>query len=177
VPNITTYTLEIEREQAGAAPWQITQTLNTNSFQLGGLSASTRYKFKVRSNCPGGGHSNWTKWYKFKTADSWSNNPGGSNLDDQAANRFDNQDGKLAMQIFPNPAQGFAAVRLRNLNLESAALRLLDAAGRIVQENQIQSQTGTWEGELNLVNLPNGLYMLQIRSGESAQNARIVVAK
>ncbi|MDO8367960.1 MAG: fibronectin type III domain-containing protein, partial [Saprospiraceae bacterium] len=118
VPGVASYFLEIEREQGGAAPWQITQTVTANSFVLTGLNADTKYKFKVRSNCAGGGHSNWTKWRKFKTAPSFTGTSGGSNLN-PSSNREDLQPvstSALEIQVWPNPAQSSTTVRLQNLS-------------------------------------------------------------
>ncbi len=39
VPGVASYFLEIERKQNGSAPWQMTQTVSTNSFLLTGLNA------------------------------------------------------------------------------------------------------------------------------------------
>jgi Fibronectin type III domain len=66
VPGASSYTLEIERTQ-GNTPWKITQVVQTNSFLVTGLNPNTRYKFKVRTNCAGSNHSDWTQWCKFKT--------------------------------------------------------------------------------------------------------------
>lgn len=178
VPGIASYTLEIEREPSSS--WQITQVVMTNSFLLTGLNADTKYKFKVRSNCTGGDHSNWTKWRKFKTAPSFTGNPGNSNLINTTADRSGDVPTELAnaleVKVWPNPVQSSVAVRLQNLGAESATLRLFDLAGRLVQVQQIQSETGAWEGELNLNNLPNGVYLLQTQSGASTQTIKLVLS-
>ncbi|MBK6996268.1 MAG: fibronectin type III domain-containing protein [Lewinellaceae bacterium] len=177
VPGVASYLLEIEREQAGA-PWQITQMVSTNSFLLTGLSTSTKYKFKVRSNCGGGAHSDWTNWRKFKTAPSFNGTTGGSNLNSPITNREEGQSAlatSLDLQVWPNPVQNSATVRLQNLSAEAAILRLYNLAGRIIETQHIQAESGTWEGILSLQNLPNGLYLLQTQNGVKSQTIKLIV--
>lgn len=180
VAGIGAYTLEIEREQGGNSAWQMTQVVTTNSYQLTGLNADTKYKFKVRSNCAGGGHSNWTKWKKFKTEHNFTDTPGGSNLPDTADDRnqknTESIDPALNMLVWPNPVQSNTAVRLQHLNTEFATLRLLNLSGQLVQEQQIQASNGAWEGSLNLLQVANGLYLLQLNSGELTHTQKLVVS-
>ncbi len=178
VPGVASYLLEIEREQAGA-PWQITQMVSTNSFLLTGLSTSTKYKFKVRSNCAGGAHSDWTNWRKFKTASSLTGTTGSSNPNNLVSNREEGPTAlatSLDLQVSPNPVQNSATVRLQNLSAEAAMLRLYDLAGRIIETQHIQAETGTWEGILSLQNLPNGLYLLQTQNGIKSQTIKLIVS-
>jgi len=177
VPGVASYFLEIERKQAGGA-WQITQMVTTNSFLLTGLNADTKYKFKVRSNCTGGGHSNWTNWQMFITPPSFNGPTGGSNLSSPVTNREEEQSvlaANLDLQAWPNPVQNSATVRLQNLSAEAATLRLYDLAGRIIETQHIQAETGTWEGILSLQNLPNGLYLLQTQNGVKTQTIKLIV--
>ncbi len=179
VPGVASYTLEIEREPSGSG-WQISQVVATNSFLLTGLDANTRYKFKVRSNCSGGGHSSWSKKRKFKTAHSLTSDPTTSKIQNTAGNRDENTVLSLAgtpeVKVWPNPVQSAARVSLQNLSTEVATLRLYDLAGRLLQEQQIQPENGRWEGALNLGNLASGLYLLQSQSGVHTRTIKLVVS-
>jgi hypothetical protein len=178
VPGVATYTLEIERNKKNVGPWQITQVVTNNSFVLTGLDENTRYKFKVRSNCTGGGHSNWSKWRKFQTAHNFTNDPGNANLQDGAGNRdASSPEINLAfeVEIWPNPVQSNATVRLQNLDTESVALRLFDFAGRLVEEKHIHSEGGTWEGAFGTDQLSNGMYLLQAQTGAKTKTLKLVV--
>lgn len=175
VPGAASYLLEIEREQAGAAPWQITQMVTTNSFLLTGLNADTRYKFKVRSNCTGGGHSNWTKWRKFKTAPSFSDPSGGNMQLDPTDDRAENIVGPLQVAVWPNPAHVNPRVRLQNLSAEPTQLRLFDFTGRLLQEQHVRQEGSTCELEMNTSGLSNGTYILQIQHGSQTHNTKLVI--
>ncbi len=180
VQGVDSYTLEIERIKKNAAPWQITQVVTNNAFLLTGLDEDTRYKFKVRSNCTGGGHSNWTKWRRFKTEHSFTGAPGSSNLRNSDPNPNESVQNltisSLELKVWPNPVQANATVSLLNLNPETTTLRLFDMAGRILQEQQIQLEGSTWEGTLPLANMSNGLYLLQAKSGKNTMTVKLVVS-
>ena len=179
VAGVDSYLLEIELNQKNVAPWQITVTASTNSFLLTGLNADTRYKFKVRSNCTGGGHSKWTKWNKFKTAPSFSGPTGGSSLIDPAAERAMEPTGietGMELKAWPNPVQNMVTLQLQNLSTAPTTLRLFDLAGRVVKTEEIKVEVGTWEGVLDLGQLPNGLYLMQLQNGVNTQTIKLVVA-
>jgi hypothetical protein len=178
VSGVGSYTLEIERNKKNAAPWQITQVVTNHTFLLTGLDEDTHYKFKVRSNCAGGGHSNWSKWRKFKTAHNFTGAPGNVNLNDGAGNREASPSEiglAFEVEIWPNPVQANATIRLQNLDAEFATLRLFDLAGRLVQEKHVQSERGTWEGSFTSDNLANGIYMLQVQSGTNTRTLKLMV--
>jgi hypothetical protein len=172
VPGIASYTIEIERNQSGSTAWKITQVVTTSSFLLTGLTPNVKYKFKVRSNCPGGGHSDWAKWRLFKTL---------QNVAAPTENRSSESTVSTApaavaqLHAWPNPAQTEANIRLKNLASESAALRLFDLTGRMVQEQQVQLQSGAWEGVLPVSDLHPGVYLLQVRAGQHLQTLKLVV--
>ncbi len=179
VPGAASYFLEIEREQAGASQWQITQMVTNNSFLLTGLTADTRYKFKVRTNCTGGGHSNWTKWRKFKTAPSFTDPTGENNLSVVVGNRESQQlefEEAIEVSVWPNPAQFSTTVHLRHLNLEPTTLRMFDLSGRLIQEQLVQQDGGSSEIVLHTSGYSNGIYLLQIQSGTQTRTSKLVIA-
>jgi len=172
VPGVTAYTVEIERNQSSQSPWQITQVVATNSFLITGLNASASYKFKVRSNCSGGGHSDWAKWRKFSTLSSFT-----APAEDRSSEPDHSVQTISALQLsaWPNPAQTDARIHLQGLNGESATLSLFDLTGRIVKEWNIQPPTGTWDETVSVANLHKGLYLLQIRDGQEVRTLKWVI--
>jgi hypothetical protein len=179
VPGISSYTLEIERHNHGPSPWTITQITQTNSFLLTGLNPNSRYKFKVRSNCTGGGHSAWTKWERFKTLSNAPDVSLQATQQEATADRTESispdATATLEMRVWPNPAQTTSNVRLQNLHAGAATLRLFDLAGHLIQERQIQPEGAVWEGTLTLNDLQNGLYLLQMQNGAYTQTVKLVL--
>lgn len=179
-PGITAYTLEIEKESPGA-PWQTTQIVNTNSYQVNGLEPNTRYKYKVRSNCPGGGHSNWTKWKKFKTPNSFNGTAGGAGLINNKVveDRFNevSDASKMDLIVAPNPANDFTRVTLPNLQESHASIRMYDVAGRMVNEYQFDVMPNhTTEIQIPTAEFANGVYFLQVLAGSYTHSIQLMVA-
>ena len=177
-PGVNAYTLEIEKESPGA-PWQTTIVVQTNSFMVTGLDQNTRYKFKVRSNCPGGGHSSWTKWRKFKTPNSFTGTAGGAGLtgsksviEDRSVVEME----EFAVEIMPNPATTEVLVRMQTLIDGSYTLLVFDLSGRPVLQRTGESVAGNMVDLLLPVEqLNNGCYLLQLNTGAQTRLQKLVV--
>ncbi len=180
VPGVVSYSLEIERVQQGAAPFQITQTVTTNAFLVTGLSPNTRYKFKVRSNCSATTHSKWTGWRKFKTAASLVDQTADALKPAAAADRETAPSATasgLSLQVWPNPVQSTATVRLGIAIDQTTTLRVFDLSGKMVQEKTIAPQNAPWEGTFSFDQLPNGIYLLQARNAQGSETRKLIVSK
>jgi len=187
VPGVSSYTVEIEQEPSGPSTWQITKVSTTNTITIDGLAPLTRYKFKVRSNCSGGGNSDWTAWRKFKTPASLvsKNDKQTANTispnDNPIVNRAENTREMVAtpqLAVWPNPVtqQHTAMVRVQFPASESITFRLLDLAGRVVQTQSVQPESGSWEGALNLdSHVPDGVYLLQARNSQYATTIKLIL--
>ncbi len=176
MPGASSYTIEVERGQLGAAPWKITQVVPANSFPLSGLDANTRYKFKVRANCTGGGQSDWSAWHKFKTAVFLVNLPDPL-VEDRSSEGTSTAASTVEMQVWPNPAQTMTTVRLQGLHTASVTLHLVDLTGRVVLTQTIHPESDTWEGPVNLGNMPGGVYLLRVSDGQSARTLKLMVTR
>ncbi len=82
----------------------------------------------------------------------------------------------IALELYPNPAQGSVGVRLPPLpGVAQATLTLRDVQGRVVrQTTEVLSAAGlrySWP----LPALPGGVYMLQVQAGTTSLNRRLVV--
>lgn len=181
-PGISSYTLEIEKESG--APWQTTQVVNTNSYQVNGLEPNTRYKYKVRSNCPGGGHSSWTKWKKFKTPNSFTGTAGGAGLTNNkvveerelVTNNTSAID--MAMRLFPNPSSTEATLTFEAAQDGEATIRVFDMAGLMIWNQTVQAVSGNTNTlQLPSVHFQNGYYLVQVRAGVQTQLMKWVVAQ
>jgi hypothetical protein len=183
VPGVGSYTLEIERNSPGVNPWKITKLVTTNAFALTGLDTNRRYKFNVRANCSGGGHSDWSKWVKFQTLTQFTTNKTGSAslLNADAASRntdaVKTEAAAFGMHISPNPATTMAVVRLTGLGTEPVSLRLMDLTGRVVREQTIRPESDTESVRLTVENMPGGLYLLQLSDGQQARTLKLLVSR
>lgn len=177
VPGATSYLLEIERNTPGNSPWKITQSVITNSFSLTSLDPNRRYKFKVRTNCSGGGHSDWSKWVKFQTASNFTSTS--TKVSQVTFRSADTKEDVAAFdaQIGPNPAQTMTTVRLTGLSAEPVLLRLLDLSGRVVREQSTHPDSESIAIRLTLEDMPDGLYLLHVSNGQQSRMLKLIVSR
>jgi hypothetical protein len=76
----------------------------------------------------------------------------------------------IALNIFPNPSSGMFTV---NSSLSNGLIIVRDALGREIHHQQINSTTSF----VNLENQSNGIYFMELRSGDVSKTVRVVVAK
>lgn len=79
------------------------------------------------------------------------------------------------LDIWPNPANGTATIRLPHNAGVSPTIRIHDAVGRVVDETRVG--TGTELTEIDLRELPVGLYLVEARWGEHRSTQRLVVSR
>ena len=71
---------------------------------------------------------------------------------------------ELQLLVFPNPTRG----QIQITGLDSGKVRVLDKLGRVIKTVELS------EAGINISDLPNGVYFLQISSGEHWTTQRIV---
>lgn len=176
VAGAQSYTLEIERYQNNPSnPWQVTQVVDTNAFQLTGLQPNTRYKFKVRANCADG-HSDWSNWRKFKTDHAFLTPqfiP--SPTLEQRNDDPDAGEPAFALQVWPNPVRTTASIRLSELQPGTVDVCVLDFSGRNVQNRSFQIDGTEVDATLSFQDIPEGCYLLRIQNGSDVKSAKLVV--
>jgi len=88
--------------------------------------------------------------------------------------RIDDRD-KLTFNIYPNPSDGLFNIELMT-NPGDYRVSIYNPAGALVHETEINSQSpGTYQ--LNLSELDNGLYLINVTSGEFNMFKKIVIEK
>lgn len=82
------------------------------------------------------------------------------------ANGLDDVAGKnIAFKMFPNPASKRASLLLDRTYADNAELMIFDLAGKLVQSNTMR--LSQYESELDISNLPKGMYLLNLKSERS----------
>lgn len=77
------------------------------------------------------------------------------------------------LQVFPNPTNGKFMVKLdKPVN---GNLIIMDMSGRIISEQEIQEQPGTWQVSMDLTREPKGLYFASIRSEEYNLTVKLII--
>lgn len=80
------------------------------------------------------------------------------------------------IQVYPNPVRDRMMVQFewQENQVESVRLSVIDQNGRIVQQQNIPAQIGQNTYELNLSNLPEGLFMIQLQGAEYQGKKRFI---
>lgn len=80
----------------------------------------------------------------------------------------------LEMEIFPNPVQDVLNIALNGAESGRFQLRLMNAAGQVIQSNPIDVYAGRAKRQINVQNLPAGHYTLMISDGKRAQSLPLI---
>ncbi len=80
-----------------------------------------------------------------------------------------------AWQLYPNPATDRVTVSLTAPRSRKATLRLIDALGRVHQEQILELSAGQQTTEISLEDLPEGLYQVELRSGQDLPSVKPLI--
>lgn len=79
------------------------------------------------------------------------------------------------MQTFPNPVQNILNVSIRGAAQNSVQLELTGLNGQVLERWDLESGLANRNEQLDLSNLPKGIYFLKVQSAENTQVEKIVV--
>ncbi len=79
----------------------------------------------------------------------------------------------LELELFPNPTSGNVNIHLHGLEGE-AMLNIYDQLGRKVWTQQLEDETHAIQLDLDL---QNGIYLVQVKSGEATLTERLVISR
>lgn len=82
-----------------------------------------------------------------------------------------------SVQVYPNPTSGTFSVELQDPLLRAWEIRLLDMHGRQIQELSFDLDGATQIARCNTHNLPDGMYLVQLKSGTSIIYKKVMVVK
>ncbi|MFA6484604.1 MAG: T9SS type A sorting domain-containing protein, partial [Bacteroidales bacterium] len=78
-----------------------------------------------------------------------------------------------ALQVFPNPTDGRFEIKLENPG--KGHLIIMDVTGRVITDELISEQTGTWQKAYDLTREPKGVYLVKAAYGDKSLVSRIVL--
>lgn len=135
------------------------------------LPVNGDYRVRLRCGCDRGPlvAGDWTKFLQF----SWNN---AGNTPPAAQGLF--TDNQISASAFPNPTAGEISLSVSSGAEEALMLRIFDLPGRLVHSERIQAAAGDNLFRLDLSNLGEAVYLLQLTGGEgNVHTSRIAVAK
>ncbi len=83
----------------------------------------------------------------------------------------------LALAVYPNPSEGEVTVAFHLPEDQTFTLRIFDLTGRKVTAFQQEGRAGENALSLVLSHLPPGLYILDLQSGRSGEQQRLVIER
>ena len=83
----------------------------------------------------------------------------------------------LSFAIYPSPTSGITTLRYNATKNASAQINVLDLNGRVIQSSSIELNQGNVEYGLDLNNVTNGVYFVQLVTENDVQTQRIQVLK
>ena len=79
------------------------------------------------------------------------------------------------LEVYPNPANSFINLSFNVEQSQQATIILRDAAGRIVYNKGIDAIAGFNNQQIEVSNLAKGVYFVQLQTGDSSENTRLIV--
>lgn len=79
--------------------------------------------------------------------------------------------------VFPNPTSGSIKVKYYTENERSVTIKLFDVSGRVLKEIKAQSVKGINENELNITDLSDAPYILNLNDGQKEHSKQIIKIK
>ncbi|MBL7773062.1 MAG: fibronectin type III domain-containing protein, partial [Chitinophagaceae bacterium] len=145
----------VRHRKVGATSW-INGTSTPNSKTIGALLPNTNYEFQVQAVCG----SALTAWSASQT---WTTSASRDAVATEVATSSN-------VNIYPNPTQNELNVDLTVEQSTIVTLKMVDMSGRVVKQVQANAEVGVNNMTMNLSDLSNGIYSLQIYSNDQLTN-------
>ncbi len=157
---------EVSKKLSSATVWGTPANTTVTSFNVTGLLAGSIYDVRVRAKCGTVFGS-----YVFGQVETPANKPG------SATNRNEVKTLNLEklMLLSPNPASSLTVLSLDLPEEESVEMQMFDFYGREISRQEATFQTGAFQ--IDLENLPNGLYFVRVNVGGHSQTMRKLVVE
>jgi hypothetical protein len=82
---------------------------------------------------------------------------------------------KSEPHVSPNPSNGTFTVSFETEKPETIQLKVFDLLGQLIKQESPVTVSGTYAQQLNLTQMPKGIYLLQIKAGEESTSRRIEI--
>jgi hypothetical protein len=79
------------------------------------------------------------------------------------------------LEVYPNPANSTLYIEMSEETGDNAAFNLFDITGREWKPETVKGYGANWE--MTISNLPEGIYMLRVRSGNATAVRRVVIIR
>ena len=143
-------------------------TENTISFSQG-VSPNTTYEWKVRILCT----DVWTDYTEIQTVTT----PPSSGKNIPLFDIFDKTENTLTSNVYPNPATNEVNISFMTSVQSQVQINVIDITGRIVMTQQVQSDIWETQVRLDIADLQNGYYFIEVNDGTISTTSKLNVMK
>ncbi len=77
------------------------------------------------------------------------------------------------LNIYPNPAQNELNISIRNFD-KNVQVSLIDNLGKIVRTQSFDSESGIYNGKMDISELPRGIYIVSVSDGNKTSHTKVV---
>lgn len=81
---------------------------------------------------------------------------------------------RVSLSVYPNPNNGMFTLNIEGLNGEAVNFDVVDAIGKTVASEQFNSVNASFQHQMDLSNLANGLYYLNIQLNGAVKSIKMV---
>ena len=77
--------------------------------------------------------------------------------------------------LFPNPTNGQITIQYMGETGHDIHVSVLNMVGQVVYERNVYEFTGELQQDIDLTNLQQGVYMIQLKNGDEVVNKKFVI--
>jgi len=153
----------VDYRQQGTSIWnQIGVKTNVGRKTINGLQPSTTYEWRVSTKC---NETDMFKYIDHSATQTFTTTPLRIG-EEQILNSTD-------IILYPNPAPHYLTVSFENVSTTST-LKVINTLGKTVIEKQLADETNAYELQLDVSQLQNGFYILQMETDDGISRSRFI---
>ncbi len=89
----------------------------------------------------------------------------------------ENEESNSALKLYPNPSNGNFTLQFNDFNTEKGVLKIMNLTGKTILTKELKNINNKSEEQLELVNVNNGIYIIQVQTEKGVYQQKIMIAK
>lgn len=145
------------------------QTENFRTF-TSGIQPNTTYQWSVRVLCD-------DVWTDFAPIKEFTTNAAKVGEAISEIDIFANAESNLTAQVYPNPATNEVTILFATATQNYLNINVLDVTGRVLMSQKMKTNNFETKTELDISNLENGYYLVEINNGLESKICKLNVVR
>ncbi|WP_375562855.1 T9SS type A sorting domain-containing protein [Bernardetia sp. OM2101] len=89
----------------------------------------------------------------------------------------ENDKSNSALKLFPNPSNGNFTIQFNDFDAEEGTLNIVDLTGKVIFTKELKNINNKSEEQLELPNVDNGIYIIQVQTQKGVYQQKVMVVK